>query len=56
MIHVWQIRKPEFPEAREAVAQIAQFVRALAERFSQSGIPSRSYRLKIWNSRGLLGC
>ena len=26
MIHVWHIRKPAFPEARAAVAQIAQFI------------------------------
>lgn len=26
MIHVWHIRKPSFPEAREAIAHIAQFV------------------------------
>jgi epsilon-lactone hydrolase len=29
MIHVWHIRKPDFPEAREAVDHIRRFVRAL---------------------------
>lgn len=32
MIHVWHIRKPSFPEAREAVAHIAQFVAASVRR------------------------
>ena len=28
MMHVWHIRKPEFPEARKAVASIVSFIRA----------------------------
>ena len=55
MIHVWHLRKPSFPEAREAVAHIVSFIEAIVAAKRQDFFNRRLRRLRRRNIR-VLSC